>query len=372
MSLRTAIKWHVLDRRPQVNADIDKIDIVSFDKKQRGDQKRMQSIQGSSASSSEKDSDDSSDDKMSSSDAESRLSNSIDSEGSEDEEEDEDGEMSEVQVDFEYYPIQLGDRSSIQSMLGQLLEPLDLPQLEKDKQSKKQFKLESTLLEFSTALTSPLIEDGKPLEESRHHGSTVKNTEEDAPLGLLTILSLTQNPHARAFFDVLRKGNSRLDEFMTKNAKNIYSMGWLLKLYSIVNMPPQVAIPLYKLLLDEMREDPEDLLCDYYCLVTRTFHTVPSQSHAETLSKKTRKSMKKTVSATNTLTEYYYTEDAILAEFADFSCPLTLLPPDKQKHASVPDAKRLFSEDGSEETRHCFIISHANLLLFVNSLEQAL
>ena len=281
-------------------------------------------------------------------------------------------EPSEIQVDFEYYPLQRRDFSTIQTLLDQLLEPLALQ--EEPGHLDGTWNLNKFNLETALTLTKPLLDEKtkKELQESSHYGNTVKNSEDDPPLAILSLIRLarkgitakTNLTGIQIFINFLAGANPSLHDFFRKHSNSTF--GIFIKLQSVLNTPPQVAIPLYRLFLEDEKQDPEELKCSYYLWIVRTFRMIPSVVDHEVCVQEKKKRKKE-----NLPLEFYYDEDSILKQFADFSCPLQLKPVDQQKHHRPSDAVRLFTDDGVQEERNCFILSRENFLKYIETLANA-
>lgn len=276
----------------------------------------------------------------------------------------EDPSSGEVELDFEFHAIKVIDRTCIQGMLCNLLEPLKLS---------PKFKLTENLLAFARHLTVPLKcehDEGTDVEESEHYGTTVKNDKDEAPLALLAPVDIRECLSASSLLQALKDTNAPLKELIDVKLKG-KSLTWLLKLDTVLNMPPQVALQLYRILLDEQESD-ENLVTDYYLVITRTFRLVASSVDAESDGSTNQKRKKTRTSATaDQPEEFYFSEDQLLQEFSDFECPLQMLPLDKQPHVRVADSRRLFTDEGSIDHRRLFILSLKNLKQYFQCLQKA-
>lgn len=199
-------------------------------------------------------------------------------------------------------------------------------------------------------------------------GTTIKTEgQESDPFGFTTIMPLTQNDDVaskmlKKFYKKTCPEKDRIDElFKTKKVATVF-------MERFVNLPADVAAPVYKQLLDDynhaVKED-KTFVVDHIILSTPTYREVESALDAE-LAPKGKKTSKKNKSEAKTESQllYYYGESELLPELADFEWDYQVDTPER-----MSDSKRAFGDLGVVASRRVFVLSMANFIKFVASIE---
>lgn len=211
-------------------------------------------------------------------------------------------------------------------------------------------------------------------------GTTVKTDGQDSdPYGYATVVPLG--------FKGNRKGVEMLKAFAVKTcpkdtqerlkadlAKDATSMVFSDR---FVNLPADVASPLFKQLLDDLknaiREDSKTFKTDRVLFSTPIYHEVASsldvefegdEEEVEPKSKKRNKTSGSKKSAPNNAVKYYYGEAEMLDDLCEYSWEYKVDKADR-----VSDSKRCFGDVGIEGGRKCFMLNFQNFTKFINSIE---
>ncbi|KAI1820830.1 p21-C-terminal region-binding protein-domain-containing protein [Xylaria intraflava] len=173
-------------------------------------------------------------------------------------------------------------------------------------------------------------------------GSTVKTDgEETDPFALLTALNVQEHRQ--------KKPVAQLIEYLSEKAKTVESLAPIPELLAsgkhvglvlserLINMPSEIAPPLYTMLVDEIEaavEDKEPYEFTHYLIVSKTYHEIES-----TLDAGERKKKKGKQDAT---LYYFHPEDEVLQKHAAAfgSYPFT------NTDDAIADSKRAFQEMG--------------------------
>lgn len=131
-----------------------------------------------------------------------------------------------------------------------------------------------------------------------------------------------------------------------------------------VNLPADVAGPLYQQLLDDhknaVKEEP-GFRTERVILSTPTYIELESdiQEAQQPASKKSRKEAKAEAE-----TKFYYGESELLGEMCEYSWDYRTDKPDR-----VADSKRAFGDLGIESGRRVFVLSWSSFIRFVGSID---
>lgn len=210
-------------------------------------------------------------------------------------------------------------------------------------------------------------------------GTTVKTDGQDSdPYGYATVIPL----------GFKGKGIEMLKSFVMKTcpkdiqdklkadlAKDATSMVFSDR---FVNLPADVASPLFKQLLDDLKnavkEDSKTFKTERVLISTPVYHEIASSldidievegedEDVEPKSKKRNKSESKRPSAKGAV-KYYYGEAEMLDDLCEYSWEFKVDKADR-----VSDSKRAFGDVGIEGGRKCFMLTLQSFTKFVNSIE---
>jgi protein BCP1 len=200
------------------------------------------------------------------------------------------------------------------------------------------FDVDATLLDVSALadliLSQPTI------------GSTVKTDGEEAdPFAFLTVLNVQEHRE--------KKPMTQLIEYLSRKAKETETLAsvvpelltstsggkqvGLVLSERLINMPSEIAPPLYSMLVDEIEaavEDKEPYEFTHYLIVSKTYHEIESTLNVEERKKKKGKQ--------DPTLFHFHPEDEVLQKHATVfgSYPFTKIDD------AVADSKRAFQEMG--------------------------
>ncbi|KAI8912725.1 p21-C-terminal region-binding protein-domain-containing protein [Gorgonomyces haynaldii] len=214
--------------------------------------------------------------------------------------------LSDVDVDFEFAEIKEIDYQGIKTLLKQLFTTLDL----------------------DLHLLSDLI-----VEQPK---GTIVKVEDSDPYCLSTILDFKHKALTR-LKNFLKSKNSKITEYLD-------NAGFLVN-ERLINMPPQLVPPLFKLLLDEFKQEFK-----YLVMVIKVYRQIESNASDDEDEKPKKKKQKKDESI-----YYFQPEDEYIEEHAVFSFDYKL--PTKQS----PDSRGTFSEFGIDPSRRVLVIEMKSL-----------
>ncbi|KAJ1982909.1 Mss4p nuclear export [Dimargaris xerosporica] len=265
--------------------------------------------------------------------------------------------QSTVNVDFDFFDPKESDFHSIKQFLSQLFgedgERLNLSEM-------------SDLI-----VNQPTI------------GTCVKVVGEDDPYALLTVLNI--NHHGAKPSIVQLK-----DYLISKAGKKSPVRSWLEKALlpdsplhvgfvvheRLMNMPPQIAPPMFKMLGEEIEwavEDKEPYDFSHYLIISKVYRQVAavmdddeddgnsSDNDSQHRPQSLPKSRKKGKYADTVF--YHQPEEELLAELCDQTFEFNL-----SKNSSVTDSKRAFNDFGIATSRRCFILSAAKMKEYATKL----
>ena len=145
----------------------------------------------------------------------------------------------------------------------------------------------------------------------------------------------------------------------SKDWKKSGRIGWLIN-ERLINMPPQIAPALFRLLVEELQNAQAQY--DYILYVTKTYREVDSeldkelqqaQQEAETSARLRKKRKRPKMTSMSSEAFYFQAEDEVVAKHAlmkwDFK-------PKETKESRVADAMRVFSDCGFVPERRVFLL----------------
>ena len=273
-----------------------------------------------------------------------------------------------VDVDFEWFDPQPGvDFHGIKTLLRQL------------------FDADAQMFDLS-ALTDLILE--QPLL-----GSTVKvDGNETDPYAFLTILNIKQHlvgKHRLMIFfwfhylpflkekpavrDLVQYLNGRATKSTSPGISGVMNSAQvtvgLILTERLINVPTEVAPPMYKMLLEEIQwaiEEKEPYAFTHFLLISKTYQELESQADEEDDSTRKHKKQKKTNTNGNVETFYFHPEDKVLhkhtAAFGDFDYV-------KEKADGHSDSKRTFHELGIKPKGHMILIEAARFETAIKDIQ---
>lgn len=191
-------------------------------------------------------------------------------------------------------------------------------------------------------------------------GSTVKvDGEETDPYAFLTILNLREHKEKKAIKDlteyVVSKAKSeptlkQVADLLTSSAE----VGLILA-ERLINVPSEIAPPMYAMLIDEIEaavEDKEPYEFTHYLIISKTYHEIASALDQE----EAPKSKKNKASKGSKEIFYFHQEDEVLQKhaLAYGSYEYT-----KDEGEGMADSKRAFSEMGVKPQGSMLLIEAA-------------
>ncbi|TPX32901.1 hypothetical protein SmJEL517_g04069 [Synchytrium microbalum] len=272
-----------------------------------------------------------------------------DEEGYEDDEQDE--EL--IDVDFDFYNPKDIDYHGLKSLLGQTF-----------------------------ANDSHLVNVGDMAEliiSQPNVGTTVKAKDNLDPYAIITVLNLTLHQDKECIKSlreyILEKAQDTpaSTKFTSVLNDTKHHVGLIIN-ERLINMPPQVALPAFKMLMEEVQwavEDDQPFDFEYFITISKTYREVESEldGPAEGASQKQPidvKGKKRKVSSTKSAAAtpsakkdeifYFHTEDEIFEKKCEAYFDYTF-----EKEAQVSDSRRVFLEMGIDPARRVFLF-HRNVL----------
>ncbi|KAK9471856.1 p21-C-terminal region-binding protein-domain-containing protein [Dipodascopsis tothii] len=184
-------------------------------------------------------------------------------------------------------------------------------------------------------------------------GSTVKTDGiESDPFAFLTVINATEhgaNPAVRQILDYLllkskpqAELNAELKRLVGQSAedKSKRPQVGLILSERLINMPTEVAPPMYRMLVDEMTwavQDNEPYKFDYYLFVGKSFTEIASKIDEE----EDRPKKKKKAGKSSAQTFYFHAEDETIQAHSDLWMTYKF-----SKEAQEADSKRTFQDYG--------------------------
>ncbi|KAI9227488.1 MAG: p21-C-terminal region-binding protein-domain-containing protein [Piptocephalis tieghemiana] len=258
-----------------------------------------------------------------------------------------------TQVEFEFFDPRQGDFHAIKRFWSQLLGS------------------DHTLLDTS-GLADTVV--GQPLL-----GTCVKTEgSESDPYALLSVLNLTHRVQEgeapiQGLVEYLRgkvQGNAQLAKVLSLK-KDEGHVAFLMS-ERLLNMPWQVAPPMYRMLAEEVTwavEDGEPYQFAWYVLMSKVYRSVVSTADADMpdaplpkggAGKKVRRRPE------DAETSMVHAEEEIIQEFAETICDFPLTQPPESA-----DSKRAFQEQGIEPRRRLYLIQASKVPAMMDALDRA-
>ncbi|KAI9090994.1 p21-C-terminal region-binding protein-domain-containing protein [Phlyctochytrium arcticum] len=283
--------------------------------------------------------------------------NDVEQEASEDDEDDESSEQDTVDVDFEFFDPKPIDFHGLKSLLRQTFtdeaEEISLSEL------------------ADLIIAQPAV------------GSTVKCDDGQDPYALVTVVNLEEHKDKKCVKGIkdyltskTRKGGQA--QAASSGAEQIVgalnkTTGLILN-ERLINMPPQIVPPLFKMLLEEMEwaiEDGEPFKFDQYIYISKIYREIDSTLVEEdgvvvdTAQK--GKSKKAKLAPSSPEIFYFQPEDELLQQHATFSFDYKFT-----KETQSSDSRRAFQDVGVDPLRRVLLIPHSSLKDVLATFEKAL
>ncbi|KAK9728984.1 Mss4p nuclear export [Basidiobolus ranarum] len=264
---------------------------------------------------------------------------------------DEDEDMTDVvDVDFDFFDPKEIDFHAIKNLLKQL------------------FGSDHELFNLSE-LTELII--GQPLI-----GSTIKVDGEGDPYAFMSVLNMHVHKDKECMKQIkeyllakCKKNHAAFDKLNTILKEDSNQHVGLLLTDRLVNMPPQTAPPMYKMLAEEIEwavEDKEPYEFEYYILLSKTYKEVAPTVDEEEMAIPATHTKKKGKMA-DTILFYFHPEDELISRHADLVQDFKFT-----QATSVADSKRAFQDYGIAPSRKFMIIHKSKMPALIKNLEEAM
>ncbi|KAJ3118219.1 Mss4p nuclear export [Nowakowskiella sp. JEL0407] len=255
-----------------------------------------------------------------------------------------------VQVDFEFFDPKPIDHQGMKTLLRQSFSDTD----------------DINLDELSDLIIAqPLV------------GSTVKADGQTDPFALLTVISLSHHKEKGCVVQLLnylrqrlskhQQKLSKLNEYLSDSSKHV----GLVISERLINMPPQIAPPLYKMLLEEIQwacDDKEPFNFDYFMFISKTYREDESVADEVVDNEpQSRKKKKAKAMASTPVTLYFQAEDEIIFKYAEFSVDYRQIV---TVDSATADSKRTFQDYGIETARKIMILKKDEMPKMLAELEE--
>ncbi|KAF7903291.1 uncharacterized protein EAF01_006340 [Botrytis porri] len=243
-----------------------------------------------------------------------------------------------LNVDFEWFNFREIDFHGVKSLIRQL------------------FDVDSQLLDLSGLADEVVKQDTI--------GSTVKvDGEGTDAYAFMTVLNVHRGNREGGALSEAVKGLKGYLESQTKAGGKIQQVvrgaedvGVVLA-ERLINVPSEVAPPMYGMLVDEIEaavEDREPYAFEYYLVVSRGYREVESRLDREEQGPKSKKSKGKGKSSAEVF--YFHPEDEVLKRF---SCAYEEFEYKKDEGEGMADSKRAFQEMGIRAVGELILIEKA-------------
>ncbi|KAJ3038325.1 Mss4p nuclear export [Rhizophlyctis rosea] len=146
----------------------------------------------------------------------------------------------------------------------------------------------------------------------------------------------------------------------------------------LLNMPPQIVPPMFKMLLEELEwavEDGEPYNFDYFIFVSKVYKEIESslneeedgEGGEERLKPKKKKKKKAAPEEEETPVFYFQPEDEIIQQHAELSFDFRF-----RKEAQVTDSRRAFQDFGIDPSRRLFLVKKEKMKTLLKEFEKVL
>ncbi|TPX33435.1 hypothetical protein SeLEV6574_g08378 [Synchytrium endobioticum] len=206
-----------------------------------------------------------------------------------------------------------------------------------------------------------------------HIGSTVKAEEQLDPYAVVTVINLSAHKHEhcvkalRTYLSERAKSSNNAEatssftELLNKDNDD-NDVGWIIN-ERLINMPPQVALPAWRMLMEEMQwavEDGERYEFQHFVIISKTYREVESEVDGPqeangngnaVRGKKRKSSSGASHDATSSPIYYFQSEDEIFEKRCEHYFDYTF-----DNDSQVSDSRRVFAEMGIEPARRVFLL----------------
>ncbi|KAI8807702.1 p21-C-terminal region-binding protein-domain-containing protein [Cladochytrium replicatum] len=320
------------------NADSDKKRKVSEEVNEKGKKRKLEKVV------------DNEEDEESSSEADKEVENEV------------------VQVDFDFFDPKEIDYHGVKHLLRQTF-----PETGEDVES------------FDFGALADLIIEQKLI------GSTVKMADEpdSDPYALLTLINLHHHD-AKPFVSKLKEYiKSKASKGALKRISDIFASpkgsgrdAALVFSERLINMPPQIAPPMFEMFVEELEwavADKEPYDIEYFIFISKTYRETEPQvedpegsdddsgpsGKARKMMKVKKKKRKQAVApALDTGNLYFQQEDEIIEKHAEFTFDFAI------SQDIAPDARRTFSDHGIEPARRVLVVHKDKIPVIVAEMKQ--
>lgn len=138
----------------------------------------------------------------------------------------------------------------------------------------------------------------------------------------------------------------------------------------LINIPPQVVPPMYKMLVEEISwaiDEKEPYEFSHYLILSKTYTEIGSSADQEIGTPKKKKKKQKTSTAANGNSSifYFHPEDEILQQHASISGGFHYI----KEREDQSDSKRAFQEAGIKPLGHLMLIEASRFEAAVKAVE---
>ena len=230
-----------------------------------------------------------------------------------------------IQVDFDFFGVREIDFHAIKRLL-------------------------SVLFGVADAQNLPLSEMTERILAQKSVGTTVKcDGEESDPYALLTAIPLDVEGEYCKALNALIESKCPKDQKERVVASALKKHNLFLFNERLINMPPQIAPPMFRMLKEEIASEGILPKYDYFVYIYKEYREVDAEVDVPSEdSPKQQPPKKKKKQATNQAMHFFNAEDQVLKQHAEFS--FNYKPP-KTDSSRVTDAMRVFSDFGIDEER---------------------
>lgn len=208
-------------------------------------------------------------------------------------------------------------------------------------------------------------------------GSTVKvDGNESDPYAFVTVLNLHEHRNKPVVQDIINylvaqsKSSANLSPLEQLLDASSQARVGLILTERLINIPPQVVPPMYKMLLEEIswaidEKEPYDF--SHYLILSKTYTETSSSIDREMdISRKTKKKQKMSATTTgNSSIFYFHPEDEVLQQHASMSGGFHYI----EEGEDQSDSKRAFQEAGIKPLGHLMLIEASRFEFAVKAVE---
>ncbi|KAJ3300434.1 Mss4p nuclear export [Borealophlyctis nickersoniae] len=210
-------------------------------------------------------------------------------------------------------------------------------------------------------------------------GTTVKVDGTTDPYALLTVINLNAGKDKecvkaiRSYLLDKSKKSATIQSRLTSLLNSDTSSVGLIINERLLNMPPQVVPPMFKMLSEEIEwavEDGEPFKFDYYLFISKVYKEIESQLDEEeegASSSKQKKKKKKAAGNEDSTVFYFQPEDEIVQQHAELTFDYKFT-----KEAQASDSRRAFHDFGIDPLRRVFLVHASKMTTLLKEFEENL